>query len=40
MDARYELDISSSGYGEIHVKANVFHPKLTVLRLSKRRKIL
>lgn len=27
---RYELDVPSGAYGEIHVKANVFQPKLTV----------
>lgn len=29
---RYELEVPSGGYGEIHVKANVFQPKLTVWR--------
>jgi hypothetical protein len=29
-DVRYELDVPSGGYGEVHVKANVFQPKLTV----------
>ncbi|MEA4973118.1 MAG: hypothetical protein VB119_08020 [Candidatus Metalachnospira sp.] len=27
---RYELEVPSGAYGEIHVKANVFQPKLTV----------
>lgn len=27
---RYKLDVPSGAYGEIHVKANVFQPKLTV----------
>ena len=31
-DVRYELDVPSGGYGEVHVKANVFQPKLTVWR--------
>ncbi len=29
---RYELSVPSGGYAEVHVKANVFQPKLTVLR--------
>lgn len=29
---RYELDVPSGAYGEVHVKANVFQPKLTVWR--------
>lgn len=29
---RYELDVPSGGFGEVHVKANVFQPKLTVWR--------
>lgn len=31
-NVRYELDVPSGGYGEVHVKANVFQPKLTVWR--------
>jgi hypothetical protein len=31
-NVRYELDVPSGGYGEVHVKANVFLPKLTVWR--------
>lgn len=29
---RYELEVPSGAYGEVHVKANVFQPKLTVWR--------
>lgn len=29
-DVRYELEVPSGAYGEVHVKANVFQPKLTV----------
>lgn len=29
---RYELDVPSGGYGEVHLKANIFLPKLTVWR--------
>lgn len=31
-DVRYELNVPSGGYGEVHVKANVFQTKLTVWR--------
>ena len=31
-NAMYELDVPSGGYGEVHVKTNVFQPKLTVWR--------